>query len=116
MKVLRSLLAAAAVATTALAANLLAAGTADAQAARIVVVTHGQANDPFWSVVKNGVDAAAKDYGVTAEYRAPDTFDMVQMAQLIDAAAASGPAGLAASIPDAIRSSGPSPPASRSCP
>jgi len=26
---------------------------------RIVVITHGQASDPFWSVVKNGVDAAA---------------------------------------------------------
>ena len=26
---------------------------------RIVVVTHGQASDPFWSVVKRGVDDAA---------------------------------------------------------
>ena len=23
---------------------------------RIIVVSHGQASDPFWSVVKNGVD------------------------------------------------------------
>ena len=25
----------------------------------IIVVSHGQANDPFWSVVKNGVAAGA---------------------------------------------------------
>ncbi len=68
---------------------------------RIVVVSHGQASDPFWSVVKNGVDAAQKDMGVTVEYLAPDTFDMVRMAQLIDAAAASNPDGLVVSIPDA---------------
>ena len=24
----------------------------------IIVVSHGQANDPFWSVAKNGVDKA----------------------------------------------------------
>jgi simple sugar transport system substrate-binding protein len=68
---------------------------------RIVVVTHGQASDPFWSVVANGVKAAASDMGVTAEYRAPQTFDMVQMSQLIDAAVASKPDGLIVSIPDA---------------
>ena len=68
---------------------------------RIVVVTHGQASDPFWSVVANGVKAAAQDEGVTAEYRAPGTFDMVAMAQLIDAAVASKPDGLIVSIPDA---------------
>jgi simple sugar transport system substrate-binding protein len=38
---------------------------------RIIVVTHGQANDSFWSVVKNGVSQAAKDYGVTVDYEAP---------------------------------------------
>ena len=68
---------------------------------RVVVVTHGQASDPFWSVVKNGVDYAAKTFGITVEYRAPDTFDMVKMAQLIDAAVASHPDGLVVSIPDA---------------
>ncbi len=72
-----------------------------ATAQRIVVVTHGQAADPFWSVVKNGVDLAAKELGVKVEYRAPETFDMVQMGQLIDAAIASKPDGLVVSIPDA---------------
>lgn len=68
---------------------------------RVVVVVHGGADDPFWSVVKNGVDQAAADMGVTVEYRAPDTFDMPQMAQLIQAAAASAPDALIVSIPDA---------------
>jgi simple sugar transport system substrate-binding protein len=68
---------------------------------RFVVVTHGQASDPFWSVVKNGVDAGAADMGVRVEYQAPGTFDMVEMSQLIDAAVASSPDGLVVSIPDA---------------
>lgn len=68
---------------------------------RIVVVSHGQASDPFWSVVQNGVSQAGEDLGVTVEYQAPQTFDMVAMAQLIDAAVASDPDGLVVSIPDA---------------
>jgi simple sugar transport system substrate-binding protein len=68
---------------------------------RIVVVSHGQAADPFWSVVQNGVAQAGEDLGVTVEYQAPQTFDMVAMAQLIDAAVASNPDGLVVSIPDA---------------
>jgi len=66
----------------------------------IEVVTHGQASDPFWSVVKNGVDQAAKDQGVSVNYSAPDTFDMVKMSQLIDAAVAKKPNGLVVSLPD----------------
>jgi simple sugar transport system substrate-binding protein len=66
----------------------------------IEVVTHGQASDPFWSVVKNGVEQAAKDQGVKVNYSAPDTFDMVKMSQLIDAAVAKKPQGLIVSISD----------------
>lgn len=68
---------------------------------RFVVVTHGQASDPFWSVAANGVEAAADDMGVDVEYQAPETFDMVAMSELIDAAVASQPDGLVVSIPDA---------------
>ncbi len=71
------------------------------QNARVIVVTHGQANDPFWSVVKNGVTAAGQDMKVQVDYRAPETFDMVAMSQLIDAAVNQKPAGLIVSIPDA---------------
>jgi simple sugar transport system substrate-binding protein len=76
------------------------AGAAAAET-RIVFVTHGQSADPYWSVVKNGMDDAAKALGVEAEYLHPETFDMAKMAQLIDAAVASNPDGLVVSIPDA---------------
>jgi simple sugar transport system substrate-binding protein len=68
---------------------------------RFEVVTHGQSSDPFWSVAANGVDDAAADMGVEVNYNAPGTFDMVEMASLIDAAVASEPDGLVVSLPDA---------------
>ncbi|MCL4186484.1 MAG: sugar ABC transporter substrate-binding protein [Rhodobacteraceae bacterium] len=85
--------------TAAAAALALSAPAALAQ--DIIVVSHGQANDPFWSVVKNGVDLAARHTGANVSYRAPETFDMVAMAQLIDAAVNQEPDGLVVSIPDA---------------
>lgn len=66
-----------------------------------VVVTHGQSSDPFWSVVKKGVDQAASDMGVKVQYQSPDRFDMAAMSHLIDAAVATKPDGLVVSIPDA---------------
>jgi len=76
-------------------------GSGDRAGIDIEVVTHGQASDPFWSIFKNGVTQAAEDMGVTANYSAPDTFDMAKMAQLIDAACAKNPQGLVISLPDA---------------
>lgn len=84
---------------SAVAVAAMAFGAAYAQ--NIAVVTHGQANDAFWSVVKNGVEAAAKDSGVKVSYRAPETFDMVAMSRLIDAAVNQKPDGLVVSLPDA---------------
>ena len=57
----------------------------------IIVVSHGQANDPFWSVAKNGVDKACKDMKVSCKYTAPGTFDMVEMSKLIDNAISQKP-------------------------
>lgn len=65
------------------------------------MVTHGSSADPFWSVVANGVSDAGADMGVRVEYQSPNSFDMVAMSQLLDAAVASGPDGLVVSIPDA---------------
>jgi simple sugar transport system substrate-binding protein len=67
----------------------------------IVFVTHGQANDVYWSVVKNGVQAGQAAMGAQVQYFAPETFDMVQMGHLIDAAVASKPDAIVVSIPDA---------------
>lgn len=84
---------------TVAAAALMVATSAFA--VEIVVVSHGQASDAFWSVVKNGVEKAAEDTGATVSYRAPETFDMVAMSQLIDAAVNQEPDGIVVSIPDA---------------
>lgn len=86
-------------ATAAVAA--ICATSAPAFATNIIIVAHGQANDSFWSVVKNGAAEAAKDAGVTVDYRAPETFDMVAMGQMIDAAVNQSPDGLIVSVPDA---------------
>lgn len=86
---------------TAAAVLFGAAAGAQAQEINIIVVSHGQASDPFWSVVKNGVVKAGEDMNVNVDYRAPETFDMVAMGQLIDAAVNQEPDGLIVSIPDA---------------
>ena len=72
-----------------------------ALATDVIVVSHGQANDPFWSVAKNGVDSACKDMGISCKYTAPGTFDMVEMAKLIDNAVSQKPKGIVITLPDA---------------
>ena len=68
---------------------------------KIEVVTHGQAIDGFWGVVRNGVKAGASDMGVTVNYNAPAAeTDMPAMSALIDAAVAKKPTGLVVSIPN----------------
>ncbi|MCP4380954.1 MAG: sugar ABC transporter substrate-binding protein [Hyphomicrobiales bacterium] len=69
--------------------------------ARIVFVTHASATSAFWSTVKKGVDDAAALMGADVQYQSPQVFDVVAMAQLIDAAVATNPDGLVVSIPDA---------------
>ncbi|WP_353979564.1 sugar ABC transporter substrate-binding protein [Salinicola endophyticus] len=88
----------AAVLVTAL--GLLVSGLTHAEGHRFVMVTHGVPSDPFWTVVKNGADAAARTLGDTLEYRAPSTFDMAKMQQLAEAAIASDPDGLILSFTD----------------
>jgi simple sugar transport system substrate-binding protein len=66
---------------------------------RIAVVTHGQAASGFWSIVKNGIDAAARETDVAVTYRSPDVYSVARMRQLIDEAVASRPDGLVVSIP-----------------
>lgn len=75
-------------------------GAQERSAVRIVMVSHGQTSDPFWSIVANGADDAARELGVRLEYQAPSSFDMVRESQLIDAAVASRPSALAISVPD----------------
>lgn len=88
-------------AAVALVGAIATPGALSAAEIKIIAVVHGQASDPWWSVVKNGISEAAEASGVTVEYRAPETFDMVAMAQLIDAAVNQEPDGIMVSIPDA---------------
>jgi simple sugar transport system substrate-binding protein len=69
-------------------------------AARIAVVSHGQASDPFWTIVKKGLDDAARQTGVAVSYRAPDSYDVARMRRLIDEAIEAKLDGLIVSLPD----------------
>jgi simple sugar transport system substrate-binding protein len=71
-----------------------------AGAIRIAVVTHGQASSPFWAIVRNGVQAAARQLDVLVDYHAPDVYSVQRMDALIDQAVASRPDGLVVSIPE----------------
>jgi simple sugar transport system substrate-binding protein len=91
----------------ALTAVGLTAGAAAAQGlkapadVRVTFVVHGSASDPYWSVVKRGVDDAAALTGAQVEYYAPQVFDVVEQARLMEAAIATSPDGIAVSIADA---------------
>jgi simple sugar transport system substrate-binding protein len=69
-------------------------------AMRVVFVTHGQPSDPYWTIIKNGMNEAAAKVNATVEYEAPASFDLGQMQTLIDDAVASRPDGLVVSVPD----------------
>jgi simple sugar transport system substrate-binding protein len=64
------------------------------------MITHCQAADPFWNIVRHGAEDAAQQLHVRIDYRAPETFDMIRMAELISSATNQRPAGIILSIPD----------------
>jgi simple sugar transport system substrate-binding protein len=66
----------------------------------IDMVTHGQANDPFWSLVKEGAQTAAKDFNVNLVYSSPSTTNPQAQASLITKAQGQHPKGLVVTIPD----------------
>ncbi len=69
------------------------------------VVTHGSEGDAFWSVVKNGAEAAGRELGVKVTY--VSNGDPGAQAKLIDNAVAQGKTGLVVSManPDALKAS-----------
>jgi simple sugar transport system substrate-binding protein len=66
---------------------------------RIAVVTHGQAANPFWVVVRNGIDAAARQVDASVSYQAPDTHSVPRMRALLESAIGRRPDALVVSIP-----------------
>ena len=89
--------------------------------ARRPALRRRQSRSGLGSVLVGGPErreSSGRGYGGSGRVQAPDTFDMVEMSQLIDAAVASQPDGLVVSIPTptrwATRSRPPSTPVSRS--
>ncbi|HEV8560864.1 MAG TPA: substrate-binding domain-containing protein [Actinophytocola sp.] len=70
---------------------------------KVAVVTHGGSGDAFWSVVKNGAEAAGKQLGVSVTYSSDG--DPGAQARLIDNAVAQKVGGLVVSManPDALK-------------
>jgi simple sugar transport system substrate-binding protein len=67
---------------------------------RIWVVTHGPASSRFWAIVRNGVEAAARQMDVLVTYRAPDIYSLRRMEALVTQAVAARPDGLVVSVPE----------------
>lgn len=66
------------------------------------VIAHAGPGDPYWALVAQGADEAAKKLGVKVVFSAPDRpGDIARQVALLDAAIASKPAGIATTIPDA---------------
>ena len=71
----------------------------------VAVVTHGQAGDAFWDIVKSGADQAGKDENVKVTYNGDG--EPARQSQLIDNAVAQKVDGLVVSManPDGVRAS-----------
>ncbi len=90
---------------TALAAAATLAATsfsvpAYAEGERYVLVSHAPDSDSWWNTIKNGIDLAGEQLGVTVEYRNPPTGDLADMARIIEQAAASKPNGIITTLAD----------------
>jgi simple sugar transport system substrate-binding protein len=72
----------------------------DSNAIRIAVVTHGVASSAFWSIVRNGAQAAGRQMDVLVDYRSPEIYDLERQKDLVNEAAASRPDGLVVSLPE----------------
>jgi simple sugar transport system substrate-binding protein len=81
------------------------AGTTSKGHFRIDVITHANAGDSFWDVVKAGAVQAGKDEGVDLHYQSDG--DVGKQATLIDNAVAAGTDGLVVSManPDGLEKS-----------
>ncbi|MFG1699835.1 sugar ABC transporter substrate-binding protein [Nonomuraea sp. NPDC049309] len=79
------------------------ASSAQAGGATYAVITHASAGDSFWDVVKNGAEAAGKEYGVTVTYQGDG--DPARQSQLIDQAVSEKVDGIVVSManPDALK-------------
>ena len=67
---------------------------------KFVLIDHTDGTDPFWPVVLNGAQEAAKKVGAELVFRHPNKVDAVEEAQIIEAETAQKPDGMIISILD----------------
>src|SRR5918998_3496868 len=67
---------------------------------RIEIPTHMIPPDPNTAIMQNGAEQAASDMGVEVQFRGPDQFSIPEIQQIFEAAIASNPDGIAATLPD----------------
>lgn len=67
---------------------------------KFVLIDHTDGTDPFWPVVLNGAQEAAKKVGAELIFRHPNKVDAVEEAQIIEATTAQKPDGMIISILD----------------
>jgi simple sugar transport system substrate-binding protein len=106
MKIIR-LLAAAAFSLAVALPLAMTATPAAADGERYILVSHAPDSDSWWNTVKNGIELAGKQMGVTVEYRNPPTGDLADMARIIEQATASKPNGIITTLADFDVLSGP---------
>ena len=94
--------------SVAIAAPLAMTSTsASAEGERYILVSHAPDSDSWWNTIKNGIELAGKQMGVTVEYRNPPTGDLADMARIIEQATASSPNGIITTLSDYDVLSGP---------
>lgn len=77
-----------------------ASQAAVADGERYVFIEHSPDSDSWWNTIKNALNDAEKQFGVTVEFRNPPTGDIGDMARIVEQAAASNPDGIIVTIPD----------------
>jgi simple sugar transport system substrate-binding protein len=85
----------------------MTATPAAADGEKYILVSHAPDSDSWWNTVKNGIELAGKQMGVTVEYRNPPTGDLADMARIIEQATASKPNGIITTLADLDVLSGP---------
>ncbi len=79
---------------------LLCVSAVYAKQLHFVFISNGLDVDPFWNVIKNGINDAAKEVGARVDYRNSPTGDRTEMARILQAATSQRPDGIILSIPD----------------
>ena len=85
----------------------MTATPAAADGEKYILVSHAPDSDSWWNTIKNGIELAGEQMGVTVEYRNPPTGDLADMARIIEQATASKPNGIITTLADFDVLSGP---------